>query len=158
MSKKNPAIVDAVLHGDAAKVRAALSNGFDINERDRDGRTGLHHSVLSGNEIITKLLLDEKANIDCQDNQGWTALHFAARDGNVKLVKMLLEAGARVDPEDIHGNTPLFRAVFESRGRGDIILLLRDHGADMRHKNKHGMSPFDLAESISNYDVARWLR
>ena len=65
--------------------------------------------------------------------------------------------GQTVDPEDEHGNTPLCRAVFESRGRGEIIRLFRDHGADETHRNKHGVSPIELACRIANFDVLQWM-
>jgi uncharacterized protein len=61
-----------------------------------------------------------------------------------------------VDSEDIHGNTPLWRAVFNSRGRGDLIELLLSSGADRGHRNKRGKTPLDLANTIANYDVAQF--
>src|SRR5438309_11499733 len=42
---------------------------------------------------------------------------------------------------DAHGNTPLWTAVFNSRGDGDVIRLLRSHGADSRHVNAAGRTP-----------------
>jgi ankyrin repeat protein len=55
-----------------------------------------------------------------------------------------------------HGNTPLFVAVFNSRGRGDLIRLLRASGADPRKENVHGQTPLGLARLIGNYDVAQF--
>jgi ankyrin repeat protein len=62
-----------------------------------------------------------------------------------------------VDAQDIHGNTPLSRAVFDSKGRGQVIKLLLSSGANKDLKNKHGISPEDLAKSIGNYDVSKLL-
>jgi len=90
------------------------------------------------------------------DASGWTALHFAAGGYHVALAEALLEAGADVDAEDSHGNTPLFRATFESYGRGEMTRLLVAHGADAAQPNKHGISPSGLAATIANYDVAKW--
>jgi hypothetical protein len=47
-------------------------------------------------------------------------------------------------------------AVFESRGRGDVIELLRANGADPRKGNAHGQTPVGLARLIANFDVARF--
>jgi hypothetical protein len=58
--------------------------------------------------------------------------------------------------EDSLGNTPLWRATFESRGRGEVIRLLRAAGADPWHANRSGVSPVALARAISNYDVAQF--
>ena len=53
-----------------------------------------------------------------------TPLHFAGQQHHVDVVRLLLDAGAPVDATDEHGNTPLFKAVFASRGRGDLTARL----------------------------------
>jgi ankyrin repeat protein len=72
------------------------------------------------------------------------------------MVSLLLTHGAVTEVEDANGNTPLFRAVFDSRGRGDVIALLLRAGADRDHENKHGVTPAQLAATIGNYDVAQF--
>lgn len=72
------------------------------------------------------------------------------------MVRRLLDAGANIEAEDAWGNTPLGRAVFESKGRGEVITFLLSRGADRLHANKHGVSPLSLAQSIANYDVAQF--
>jgi hypothetical protein len=47
-------------------------------------------------------------------------------------------------------------AVFNSRGDGDLIMLLRDRGADPFHANERGKTPVGLARLIANHDVARF--
>ena len=63
-----------------------------------------------------------------------------------------------VDVQDEHGNTPLFRAVFNSQGRGEVVVQLLKSEADRNLQNKHGVSPLGLAESIGNYDVASFFK
>jgi ankyrin repeat protein len=75
----------------------------------------------------------------------------------VAVARLLLDRGAAVDPTNRFGNTPLWTAVFNSKGDGDLIRLLRGHGADPLHVNKNGMTPLGLARSIANHDVARFL-
>lgn len=106
---------------------------------------------------MVRLLIQSNAEVSAPDKSGWTPLHFAAQNHSPEIVQLLLGAGASVDAEDADGNTPLFRAVFESNGRGEIITLLLRAGADKYKKNNHGVSPADLAERIANYDVKRWL-
>ncbi len=69
---------------------------------------------------------------------------------------LLLDRGAEVDKPDRFGNTPLWVAVFNSRGDGDLIMLLRDRGADPFHANERGKTPVGLARLIANHDVARF--
>jgi ankyrin repeat protein len=83
-------------------------------------------------------------------------LHFAAQEESLRVAALLLEQGADVDAEDRSGNTPLSNAVFNSRGRGDMIQLLRAHGADPMKRNHYGQTPVSLARLIANYPVARW--
>ena len=70
--------------------------------------------------------------------------------------EILLAAGAQVDAANSYGNTPLATAVFNSRGRGELIQLLRRHGADPQHPNYTGQTPADTARWIGNHDVAQF--
>ena len=74
----------------------------------------------------------------------------------VGAARELLGAGASVDSANASGNTPLFVAVFNSRGRGDPIELLREKGADALHANNSGQTPVGLARLIGNFDVAQY--
>jgi uncharacterized protein len=90
------------------------------------------------------------------DRQGFTALHFAVQQGAISAAGVLLAAGAQVDAVNSDGNTPLFTAVFNSHGHGELIKLLRHHGADSCHPNSTGQTPVGLARLIANYDVAQF--
>ncbi|SMC00696.1 Ankyrin [Hymenobacter roseosalivarius DSM 11622] len=72
------------------------------------------------------------------------------------MAELLLQAGATVDLPDAYGNTPLWRATFESHGRGAMLKLLLAHGADPAQQNHSGVSPLQLAESIANYNVKQF--
>jgi uncharacterized protein len=152
-----PELIRATLSRDSTAIRDAIAAGADVNEVDRDGRTALHHAAINGDISAVALLMEAGAQPNIRDSAGWTALHFAAAEYHMPVAEALLRAGAVVDAEDGHGNTPLFRAVFESRGRGEMIRLLRAHGADAAHVNRHGVSPAGLAATIANYDVGKWL-
>jgi uncharacterized protein len=156
-AKKSSPVIEAVLSGDVARVKGLLQQGQSTAEVDADGRAPLHHAVLDKNIELVRALLDARADPDKTDHRGWTALHFAAQNHHVEIARLLLDFGATVEAADKDGNTPLFRAVFESRGRGDMIALLRTRGADTYRKNNHGVSPADLANTIANFDVKRWL-
>lgn len=158
MNRKSiPKIVLATIGKDEKELGAIIANGANVNDADKSGRTALHHAAINGDARATEILLNAGASVDAADSDGWTPLHFAARGHEMDVAKLLVNAGAKIDAEDSHGNTPLFRAVFESRGRGEMITFLRQHGAEVSRKNRHGMSPKDLAESIANYDVKKWL-
>lgn len=118
--------------------------------------TPLHEAATKDDAESAALLLAEGADVLATVREGFTPLHFAALSYSVDTARVLLEAGAAVDAVNIHGNTPLGVAVFESKGRGEMIRLLRAHGADPYHLNKAGRSPLDLARLIANYEVAQY--
>jgi len=159
-SRKKPtlnAVHLAVMTGNLAEVCEAISQGADIDDLDREGRTPLFISAGDGNNEISAELIKSGARVNARDKNLETPLHFAAREYRVAVAKLLLEHGAQVDAQDSHGNTPLFRAVFDSNGRGEMITLLLSRKADRHLKNKHGVSPYDLARTITS-DVKQFLR
>lgn len=123
---------------------------------DRAGRTELHYAALAGDSVQVRELAHAGQSVDSQDKQGFTPLHLAAQEYCVDAAESLLALGAQVDLENGFGNTPLFVAVFNSRGRGEMIALLRSHGADPTHANRSGQSPVGLARLIGNFDVAQF--
>jgi ankyrin repeat protein len=125
---------------------------------DRMGRTPLHYAALEGNAARIRQLLASGLIADAADDNGWTPLHVAAQSNAADATAILLNAGASVDARDAHGNTPLSTAVFNSRGYGEVIKLLRAHGADPYAKNDHGVSPLSLARTIANFDVRQFFQ
>jgi len=123
---------------------------------DRQGRTPLHYAALANDTDAVSRLLSEGADPNVPDRDGFTALHFAAQQSAVAAAEALLAAGAQIDPVNSYGNTPLFTAVFNSRGRGELIRLLRRHGADPWRPNNTGHTPVGTARIIANYDVAQF--
>lgn len=152
------AVHRAVMRHSLAELAEAISQGRDIDATDKGGRTPLFYAAKDGDLAIVDELIRHGANPNAQDKALETPLHFAAREYQLETAHHLIESGANPNIPDDHGNTPLWRAVFESRGRGEMIRLLLSAGADKGQKNKHGSSPDDLARIIGNYDVARFLQ
>lgn len=125
---------------------------------DRDGRSPLFYSLLIENTDLLKELIIAGANINQQDQLGWTTLHHAVQRHNVQATHLLLKSGVDVEIKDKYGNTPLFRVVFESKGKGEIIKLLLEFGADIYNHNDSGISPIELAETIANYNIIQFFR
>ena len=119
-------------------------------------RSRLHTAALDNDVPTIKALLKAGEVPDIQDVQGFTPLHMAAQQGSLEAARALLGAGASIEVENSFGNTPLFVAVFNSDGRGELVQLLRSHGADPLHANASGQTPVGLARLIANYDVARF--
>lgn len=131
-----------------------LASVENCNTPDANGVTPLMHACIEKDLECVEILLNVGADPNKCESRGLSPLHFCAVGYFVEGARSLLQSGARVDSLDQHGNTPLARAVFESRGRGDMIRLLRQAGADPSHENHSGVSPRRLAETIANYKLS----
>jgi uncharacterized protein len=149
-------LFECVFENNLEALRAGLAQGGDPNERDEEERTPLIHAAIDNNLEVAKLLLDSGAQVDAQDDLGNSALHYAAQEHHLEMASLLIGCGARIDIQDLHGNTPLWRAVFNSRGRGELITMLLKAGGDRNHRNKYGKTPLDLARTIANYNVTQF--
>lgn len=127
-----------------------------MSDVDRAGRTPLHYAALENDVEQVVTLLGGGADADAADRQGFTPLHLACQQWAVDAARELLAGGAKVDSVNAFGNTPLSVAVFNSRGRGELIRLLRERGADALHANNSGQTPVGLARLIGNFDVAQY--
>lgn len=123
---------------------------------DEFGRSDLHYAARDGDPKLAERLITHGADVNLADKNGWTPLHFAAQAQSAEVAALLLDAGAQVDPRDVHGNTPLSKAVFGSKGIGDVIKLLRTRGANPLSENKYGQTPVGLARLIANYNVKQY--
>ncbi len=105
---------------------------------DEFGRSDLHYAARDGDLERIQQLIQVGSDINLHDQGGWTPLHFAAQACSAEIAESLLNSGAKVDPQDSYGNTPLWRAVFESRGEGSVIIALLDANADPYLENHAG--------------------
>ena len=149
-------VYQALLTGEVALLQEALEQGGAVNEPDRNGRTALHGAVLDRSLEMVALLLRYGADVNAQDRDGWTPLHRAAADGQIDIAKALLGASAKVDASDTYGNTPLMRAVSSVKENREMIALLLKNFANKNQKNLYGVSPYLLAQRLSNFDTGIW--
>jgi uncharacterized protein len=148
----------AVNKGDIELVSRLLDSGIDVNIQEKHGRTPLMDAVINKNEELVKILVQRGANVNLQDARGLSALHFASQNYQLEIIRVLIINNVEIDIQDINGNTPLSDAVFNSKGKGEVISLLIENGANRDLVNKYGMSPLQLAKTISNYDVLQYIK
>ncbi len=94
-------IHDYWLSEQAVKVaRLLLAAGMDLHERDRTGRTLLHHAAFLGLVKMSRLFLDHGANVNAENAHGDTPLSYADKYDHQAVVQLLLEHGA--DPSKLY--------------------------------------------------------
>ena len=85
----------ALLAGDAAALRAALSAGADANAVSPDGAAALLVASLNSDPELAAALLAAGADVNAaNESNGATPLHAAAFLGHADVVRVLLEGGA----------------------------------------------------------------
>jgi ankyrin repeat protein len=122
-----------------ALVRRLLARGLDPNRGDWLGKTFLHACAENGARSVAAVLLDAGADINARELEfHGTPLAAAVRacgDADPRqakrrrrMVEFLLQHGAATNlPDDQPWATPLAWAT--QHGRGDLVELLKQHGA-----------------------------
>ncbi|MEN6426655.1 MAG: ankyrin repeat domain-containing protein [Phycisphaerales bacterium] len=156
--KKGPSGVQRSLHdaavaGDLVGVQRLLSDGVDVNSRDREGYTALHHAARQAHQELVKLLIEKGAEVNVVAGAGGeTPLHAAVvcvyRDPVVKVgeksvVRLLAAAGADLNAADADGATPLHRAT--SLGNARAVKHLLAAGANANARDCRGETPLHKA-------------
>jgi hypothetical protein len=119
-------LLDAVIEGDAARVRELLRKGANVNAKHGDyDSTPLHVAALWGHAEVARLLLDHGADVNSRSKDGWTPLHYAAAFGYADVARLLLERGADPSIKDDKGRTPL--DVARERGYEEVVRVIEEY-------------------------------
>jgi ankyrin repeat protein len=139
-----------------AEAGAADPQG-DVNAKDAQGQTLLHHAAERGDAVLAQQVLGKGAEVDAQDKNGQTPLHLAAGKGQAALAKLLLGQGADVNATDkTFGRTALHCAA--GRGDRDMVELLLKAGADAAAADKFGDGALKEALARNHGDIADLLK
>ena len=141
MEERAKALFRALSERDLKRARAQILAGIDINTRNGNGETPLHHLVKLGEGTeTTKWFLFHGADVKARDPiRHQTPLHVAAGYGNREVVELLLSYGASLEAKNFLGETPLHMAA----GHGDLEMVrsLLAHGAFLEARDAGGQTP-----------------
>ncbi len=152
-----PAVADAAMQGDLAKVRALLAQQSDVNVAQGDGMTALHWAADRGDVAMTALLLRSGAKLTgTTRNGGYTPLHVAARAGHGAVVQALLGAGADVGTLTATGATPMHLAASAGDAVSVKALLAKKADPNAR-ESAWGQTPLMFAAAENRAEAARAL-
>ena len=132
------------------KIKTAIAEGADVNEKISYERTPLHIAVYEkANKGTIQALIEAGADLNAKDEGGSTPLHTAAYnrswdpDWSDYILKVLIESGADVNAKDDCQNTPLHIAVQDVRYL-DVIRTLIEAGADVNARDKDDCTPLKI--------------
>ena len=150
----------AALADDATRIGDLVRLGYDVDQRDRYGKTPLMVAAAFGNRAAANALLDLGAGLAVADTAtGARALHYAARAGHVGIdsATLLIARGAAVNAGARRGETALHAAA--AFGHLGMIALLAAEGADLDAKDGDGLRPLQYARRLGRLPaVAALLR
>lgn len=123
-------------------------DGIDVNARDVDDWTALHHAChLKNLSAVSVLLRSGKAQVDLTDNGGQTAVLLACCRKDAGIVRLLAEYGANLEIHCHIGITPLMFSVMDECG--EVCRVLVEFGASVR--NVSGKKLKELMERKDEY-------
>ena len=142
--------LEAIKKGDIERINKLISQGADVNAKDKRGMTPLHQAAYYGQRQVAKVLIAKGANVNETDTAGQTPLHIAANFGSKWVPELLLANGANIRARDAAGNTPLHEAAYclEVKPKKDLLELLIAKGADVQARNKAGQTPLHRVSMI----------
>lgn len=84
-------LLDAVIKNSSIEEINDLITRCNVNidARDRQGMSALHHACKMGSTRLAELLIKHGADCDIIGNNGWNALHLAASGGCDELVSLI---------------------------------------------------------------------
>lgn len=147
----------ACLKGRIAMVESLLQAGPNtIDLKDHDNFTPLIHSIVRHRIDCVRLLLAGNARIDPQSETDHIPLNLACQHESIHVAALLLERNARL-LADAEGLFPQ-HLVARSSQKPDLLILLRQHGADLNQRDKlYQWTPLFHAASEGRVECLRML-
>ncbi len=138
-----------------------IQKGLDINQDSALG-TPLNLNTYWGHEKVIDFLLKNGATITAISEKEDTPLHTVMySELRPHLVKTLLDNGVAINAQNKLGDTPLH--IFIDRNHSpkeevfEILLLLKQYGADFSIKNDEGLTPLLIAAKQCNVKIVKYL-
>ena len=145
----------AAAYGASEVIERLIDRGADLSALNKKGRTPFLVSLKRNpNKSACEILLRRGSSVHIADNEGNTALHFAVCQPSV--IKEIVKKGGDVNAVNKHRCSPLHEAVYGEYLTDSPRLLIKA-GADVCCQDEQGNTPFHLAVSRGNSNIAEFL-
>lgn len=161
-------LMKAAADGNLKDAQQFVRRGANVNARSDNmyQYTPLHLACQNGDFgksiEIAKMLVRQGANVNAVDYQGSAPLHFTMNINNLgerlKLITFFINNGANINAQDSDRSTIFHLAVQQNDRECAVKLVTLFKGRiSWNVKNKNGLTPFQLAESLGRTDIIRGL-
>ena len=154
LSKKKQ-LFKAIADNNITKLTKLLSEGVDVNAKNRYRQTPLIAAAPHGSLEVIKLLILHGANIHSRDFFHNTPLYNASATNSVKVIKFLISHGANIHAKNYNGSTAVFNAAFG--GNLKVLKFLMLQGVNIHAKDDNGDTPLFWAASNGQLSVVKFL-
>ncbi len=145
----------AAKNGHREVVQLLLSQGTNIESKDRFSRTPLLWAAQNRYTEVIRLLLSQGADLESKDSSSQTPLLWAAQNGHTEVVRLLLSQGVDLESKDSFSQTPLLWAA--QNGHTEVVRLLLSQGADLESKDRFSRTPVLWAAQNGHTEVVQLL-
>lgn len=147
----------ACLRGRVEMVKTLIeADDQTVDYKDHDNFTPLIHSIVRHQLACVQELLSHHAQIDPLTEADHIPLNLACQHESIRVATLLLQRGAKLLP-DAEGLYPQ-HLVARSSQSSDLLLLLKEHGADLNQKDKlYSWTPLFHAASEGRIECLRTL-
>ncbi|XP_035666817.1 ankyrin repeat and death domain-containing protein 1A-like isoform X2 [Branchiostoma floridae] len=128
---------------------------FDLNGKDKNGKTAFHIGAEHGKLEPVEYLIGAGCDVNARSKDGSTAVHYASKNGHPEVLTKIIQAGAEVNERDKDGKTPLHLSAEE--GWIDIAEILLDNNADVNADAHKEVSPLHMAAQNGHPRVSKIL-
>ena len=97
-SASDISIHDAAHTGNIEAVKKHLASGADLNAKDSEGGTPLHHAAWNGHKEVAELLIEKAADVNALGDNG-TPLDWAIFRKHPEIVELLRKHGGKTGEE-----------------------------------------------------------
>ena len=124
-----------------------ISEGADVNFKDRNGCTPLHLMALHGNVDCSVSLISAGADVNKKNKEGETPLMKAAHCDKVQFAELLLQNGADINAYNSRGRYAIFNAAWA--GSAEILQLLLKAGDNVNKTHSMMKQYISLVTAVS---------
>ena len=149
--------IDFLKNNDYLGVKKYIKEGADVNDANESGESVLAFAIRQGCDIeLLMLLIESGADIFDFDEEGVSIFDMAITYNNIDIVNYIIEKGIDVNSTKRRsGFTPLMAAV--SYGRGEIVKILLDNGANQEFTDSKGFRAVDFARKMNKKSILELL-